>query len=92
MAAEKQHVNFETAKEFGLSREEYDKVLDIMGREPNLTELGIFSVLYLYILIYGIVKSQAVVRYVLFGLLLQAMLGGDFTDNRHLLFFMVFRT
>jgi len=46
MAAEKQHVNFETAKEFGLSREEYDKVLDIMGREPNLTELGIFSVMW----------------------------------------------
>lgn len=46
MAAEKHNVNFETAKEFGLSREEYDKVLEIMGREPNLTELGIFSVMW----------------------------------------------
>jgi len=46
MAAEKRHVNFETAKEFGLSRSEYDKVLEIMGREPNLTELGIFSVMW----------------------------------------------
>lgn len=46
MAAEKQQVTFATAKEFGLSREEYDKVLTIMGREPNITELGIFSVMW----------------------------------------------
>ena len=30
----------------GLSEEEYEKVLDIMGREPNMTELGIFSVMW----------------------------------------------
>jgi len=30
----------------GLTSEEYDKILDIMGREPNLTELGIFSVMW----------------------------------------------
>ena len=30
----------------GLSPEEYDLVLEIMGREPNLTELGIFSVMW----------------------------------------------
>jgi len=30
----------------GLTAEEYDKILDIMGREPNLTELGIFSVMW----------------------------------------------
>ena len=30
----------------GLSRDEYDKVLEILGREPNLTELGIFSVMW----------------------------------------------
>ena len=30
----------------GLSRDEYDKVIDILGREPNLTELGIFSVMW----------------------------------------------
>lgn len=33
-------------KEHGLSEEEYDMVLDIMGREPNLNELGIFSVMW----------------------------------------------
>lgn len=32
--------------EHGLSVEEYQNVLDIMGREPNLTELGIFSVMW----------------------------------------------
>ncbi len=34
------------AIEFGLTSEEYDRILDIMGREPNLTELGIFSVMW----------------------------------------------
>ena len=32
--------------EHGLSPTEYDKVLEIMGREPNMTELGIFSVMW----------------------------------------------
>ncbi|OFX12367.1 MAG: phosphoribosylformylglycinamidine synthase II, partial [Alphaproteobacteria bacterium RIFOXYD12_FULL_60_8] len=32
--------------EHGLTSEEYDLVLKIMGREPNLTELGIFSVMW----------------------------------------------
>ncbi|MDD9877842.1 MAG: phosphoribosylformylglycinamidine synthase subunit PurL [Magnetovibrio sp.] len=32
--------------EHGLSEAEYAKVLDIMGRAPNLTELGIFSVMW----------------------------------------------
>ncbi|WP_375396855.1 phosphoribosylformylglycinamidine synthase subunit PurL [uncultured Sphingomonas sp.] len=32
--------------EHGLSPEEYDRVLHAMGREPNLTELGIFSVMW----------------------------------------------
>ncbi len=32
--------------EHGLSEEEYQNVLDIMGREPNFTELGIFSVMW----------------------------------------------
>jgi phosphoribosylformylglycinamidine synthase II len=32
--------------QFGLSDEEYAKVLKIMGREPNMTELGIFSVMW----------------------------------------------
>jgi phosphoribosylformylglycinamidine synthase subunit PurL len=30
----------------GLSEDEYSQVLEIMGREPNLTELGIFSVMW----------------------------------------------
>jgi phosphoribosylformylglycinamidine synthase subunit PurL len=30
----------------GLSSQEYDRVLAAMGREPNLTELGIFSVMW----------------------------------------------
>ena len=36
----------EIVKEHGLSTDEYQMVLDIMGREPNLTELGIFSVMW----------------------------------------------
>jgi len=32
--------------EHGLSPEEYQRVLHAMGREPNLTELGIFSVMW----------------------------------------------
>jgi phosphoribosylformylglycinamidine synthase II len=30
----------------GLTKEEYSKVLNILGREPNLVELGIFSVMW----------------------------------------------
>ncbi|MBW7850052.1 MAG: phosphoribosylformylglycinamidine synthase subunit PurL [Rhodospirillales bacterium] len=30
----------------GIKPEEYDRVLEIMGREPNITELGIFSVMW----------------------------------------------
>ncbi len=32
--------------EHGLSPEEYERILHAMGREPNLTELGIFSVMW----------------------------------------------
>ncbi|HMJ93279.1 MAG TPA: phosphoribosylformylglycinamidine synthase subunit PurL [Allosphingosinicella sp.] len=32
--------------EHGFSEEEYERVLHAMGREPNLTELGIFSVMW----------------------------------------------
>jgi phosphoribosylformylglycinamidine synthase subunit PurL len=32
--------------EHGLSAEEYERVLAALGREPNLTELGIFSVMW----------------------------------------------
>nr|WP_301273974.1 phosphoribosylformylglycinamidine synthase subunit PurL [Acetobacter indonesiensis] len=34
------------AREFGLTSEEYDRVLKIMGRTPSLTELGVFSVMW----------------------------------------------
>lgn len=33
-------------KDMGLSYEEYAKVCDILGREPNFTEIGIFSVMW----------------------------------------------
>lgn len=33
-------------KDMGLSDEEYAKVCDILGREPNFTEIGIFSVMW----------------------------------------------
>ena len=36
----------EVVAEHGLTEEEYGLVLDIMGRAPNLTELGIFSVMW----------------------------------------------
>jgi len=36
----------ETVAAHGLSPEEYDKVLSALGREPNLVELGIFSVMW----------------------------------------------
>ncbi|CAI3924217.1 phosphoribosylformylglycinamidine synthase subunit PurL [Commensalibacter papalotli (ex Botero et al. 2024)] len=39
-------VNEELGKEFGLSKDEYAKVLTIMGKTPSLTELGIFSVMW----------------------------------------------
>ncbi|MBD3274932.1 MAG: phosphoribosylformylglycinamidine synthase subunit PurL [Candidatus Marinimicrobia bacterium] len=39
-------VNLELAKEHGLTEEEYERVLEILGRTPNYTELGIFSVMW----------------------------------------------
>ena len=36
----------EIVAQHGLSEDEYRQVLEIMGREPNLTELGIFSVMW----------------------------------------------
>lgn len=34
------------AKDFGLKGDEFDRVLTILGRNPSLTELGIFSVMW----------------------------------------------
>ena len=39
-------VNQALARQFGLSADEYARVLTIMGRTPSLTELGIFSVMW----------------------------------------------
>ena len=39
-------VNEQLAREFGLSAEEYARVLSIMGRTPSFTELGVFSVMW----------------------------------------------
>ena len=36
----------EIVAEHGLTKEEYGRVLKIMGRAPNMTELGIFSVMW----------------------------------------------
>ena len=33
-------------KEHGLTIEEYRRIVDLLGREPNFTELGIFSVMW----------------------------------------------
>ena len=33
-------------QDIGLSDKEYDKVVEILGREPNFTEVGIFSVMW----------------------------------------------
>src|SRR3954469_23189858 len=39
-------ITSEIVAEHGLSPEEYQRVLNALGREPNLTELGIFSVMW----------------------------------------------
>ena len=36
----------DTAAEFGLKREEYDLIVKRLNREPNLVELGVFSVMW----------------------------------------------
>jgi phosphoribosylformylglycinamidine synthase subunit PurL len=36
----------QVVKEHGLSADEYQRILGIMGREPNMVELGIFSVMW----------------------------------------------
>ncbi|HXG86636.1 MAG TPA: phosphoribosylformylglycinamidine synthase subunit PurL [Pyrinomonadaceae bacterium] len=36
----------EVIKQHNLTHEEYEKILKILGREPNFTELGVFSVMW----------------------------------------------
>ena len=43
---EPKKITMELVKAHGLTKEEYDKIEDILGREPNFTELGIFSVMW----------------------------------------------
>ncbi|HHF97982.1 MAG TPA: phosphoribosylformylglycinamidine synthase subunit PurL, partial [Candidatus Aerophobetes bacterium] len=39
-------IDMELVKAHGLTEEEYEKIKKILKREPNLTELGIFSVMW----------------------------------------------
>ena len=39
-------ITAEVIQQHGLTDEEYQKILECLGREPNLTELGIFSVMW----------------------------------------------
>jgi len=41
-----QEVNQELAIKHGLTAEEYNKIIKLMGRNPNLVELGIFSAMW----------------------------------------------
>ena len=39
-------VTFETASQLGLLKDEFEKIVSILGRTPNFTELSIFSVMW----------------------------------------------
>ncbi len=39
-------ITIEDAKSHGLSESEFQNILEILGRSPNLTELGVFSVMW----------------------------------------------
>nr|MBN2278270.1 phosphoribosylformylglycinamidine synthase subunit PurL [candidate division Zixibacteria bacterium] len=43
---EQPQITPQLVKDHGLSDEEYQKIIKILGREPNFTELGIFSVMW----------------------------------------------
>lgn len=38
--------DFKVAEQLGLTREEYDKICSVLGRDPNFTELSIYSVMW----------------------------------------------
>jgi phosphoribosylformylglycinamidine synthase II len=46
MSAQPAKTLVETAAEFGLKPEEYDLIVQRLNREPNLVELGVFSVMW----------------------------------------------
>ena len=39
-------IDIDIAKEHGLTEDEYEKIIEILNREPNYVELGIFSVMW----------------------------------------------
>ncbi len=46
MNSQELEINVGVAKDLGLLSEEYDRILEIMGRTPNFTELAIFSAMW----------------------------------------------
>ena len=40
------HGDLETAKKLGLTEDEFQEIVKILGREPNFTELSIYSVMW----------------------------------------------
>ena len=46
MTSPSSQISKEVIQQHGLSEEEYQEILEHLGREPNLTELGIFSVMW----------------------------------------------
>ncbi len=46
MNSEKNLINSKTIIDHGISKSEYKLILKILKREPNLLELGIFSVMW----------------------------------------------
>jgi phosphoribosylformylglycinamidine synthase len=39
-------ITFETAEKLGLKKDEFEKIIDILGRVPNFTELSAYSVMW----------------------------------------------
>src|SRR5438309_6761427 len=46
MESQSQPINKDVVAQHNLTEEEYKKIVEILGREPNLTELGLFSVMW----------------------------------------------
>src|SRR5690242_3380647 len=45
-ASAAEQITPEVVAQHGITPDEYDKIVHLMGRKPNLTELGIFSVMW----------------------------------------------
>ena len=45
-STEQEIVNLEVAQKLGLNEEEFERIKEILGRDPNFTELSIFSVMW----------------------------------------------